>query len=414
MSMSSNSAIDLFPFNLNDKSLGLLNAAIASHQVNNPIYDQVNQDESINNDTKATSGKRDLDKVDQVVTTAPKRAGRKPLQEKSQPNDGPVDPKQKRKAQNRAAQRAFRDRKEKHVAELKARIAELEALTATKDEDLIKENQQLKEMLRQLQEENYALKGAQFTFQFPVHTTKENHHQLSPNRSDSSGSHGGNSFSSNSRSNSSSGSSSSGSGTEDGTSSSAEQASPLSNNNETPLFNAIEPIQFGLIDDQSNLFNQASLTVGNDLLIHGKDDLFTNYGMPNTNTNNNNNNNTTTTAVDDFLFPNEDLSGLFGDVDLFGLDMAQQFGLPQVPTIASPADKKQRFIEKLRKAKEEGKYLYDFHQEIQQEMPDFNLDALCDDLKRKAQCSMACHTITEKEVDAISSCLDKNPTLNIF
>ena len=158
--------------------------------------------------------------------------------------------------------------------------------------------------------------------------------------------------------------------------------------------------------------------MGNDLLIHGKDDLFTNYGMPNTNNNNNNNNNTTTTttttAVDDFLFPNEDLSGLFGDVDLFGLDMAQQFGLPQVPTIASPADKKQRFIEKLRKAKEEGKYLYDFHQEIQQEMPEFNLDALCDDLKRKAQCSMACHTITEKEVDAISSCLDKNPTLNIF
>ncbi|TFY57565.1 hypothetical protein EVG20_g8492 [Dentipellis fragilis] len=69
----------------------------------------------------------------------------------------------KRKEQNRAAQRAFRERKEKHVKDLEDKVASLEAkndLTQT-------ENEHLRELLQRLQEENVVLKQAQFTFSMP-------------------------------------------------------------------------------------------------------------------------------------------------------------------------------------------------------------------------------------------------------
>lgn len=50
----------------------------------------------------------------------PKKPGRKPLTS---------EPTSKRKAQNRAAQRAFRERKEKHVKDLEQKVEELEALS---------------------------------------------------------------------------------------------------------------------------------------------------------------------------------------------------------------------------------------------------------------------------------------------
>ncbi|KAL8304953.1 hypothetical protein RB597_004076 [Gaeumannomyces tritici] len=52
----------------------------------------------------------------------PKKPGRKPLTS---------EPTSKRKAQNRAAQRAFRERKEKHVKDLELKVEELEALSKT-------------------------------------------------------------------------------------------------------------------------------------------------------------------------------------------------------------------------------------------------------------------------------------------
>ncbi|KAG0757227.1 hypothetical protein G6F22_004407 [Rhizopus arrhizus] len=326
MSSIATSNIDLYSFDLNDKSLNLLQSAIDSH-------------------------------YDQSVKNTPKRAGRKPLQETPELKEGSLDPKQKRKAQNRAAQRAFRDRKEKHVAELQARIAELEALNATKDETLVKENQELKERLKKLQEENYALKGAQFTFQFPL---PQNDYHTPPASSHSS--------------------SSSSSGAEDGLSS-AEQTSP-SFNNDTPSSTSAEPVQFGLVGD--NLYSQS---LGNDLLIHGKDDLFADYHTTN----------------DEFLFPNLDLSSLFGEADLFGMNMAQQFGLPQVPTVL---DKKKMWLEKLKKAKAEGKYLYEVHQEFKQEVPDFDLELLCADMMKKAQCSVANHRVTDKDINELTRCIE--------
>ncbi|KAI8372567.1 hypothetical protein EDC96DRAFT_499819 [Choanephora cucurbitarum] len=419
---------DTLQFNLNDTALDLLNAAIASHhqigtENNNLLIDTTNTPEDKETTPKqktspGTHTKRELDKDEQTTITAPKRAGRKPL-EKSATAEASLDPKQKRKAQNRAAQRAFRDRKEKHVAELQARIAELEALNAKKDEDLVKENEKLKEQLKKLQEENYALKGAQFTFEFPV--ADHQHPVYHPSDAQYQTTTSSSSISS---SNSYSG--------EDGTSSSAEH-SPLSNPNthdddsptttDAQLF-ASTPLQFGPIVDNTPDFLAMNVThgFGNDLigghnfsvtnsdlvfptgdLFHGKDDPFANYQAPSTNNLN-----------DGFLFANENLSNLFGPTDDIFSDnqfaLNTQFGLPETPAIRRnkiSAEKKKCLIDKLKKGQQEGKYVYQVHQEIQQQCPDFDLDALCDELKMKAQCSLSTHLVTDKEVEAFVKCLDK-------
>ncbi|KAF9229815.1 hypothetical protein BS17DRAFT_724022 [Gyrodon lividus] len=69
----------------------------------------------------------------------------------------------KRKEQNRAAQRAFRERKEKHVKDLEDQVAALEA----KNEATEAENTNLRDLLSRLQQENLTLKQAQFTFEVP-------------------------------------------------------------------------------------------------------------------------------------------------------------------------------------------------------------------------------------------------------
>ncbi|KAF9356911.1 DNA-binding transcription factor yap1 [Mortierella sp. AD094] len=91
---------------------------------------------------------------------APKKAGRKPLT---------TEPTNKRKAQNRAAQRAFRDRKERYVKSLEERIKELEELNPGKtDSKLAEENMNLKVLVQKLETENYFLKEQAFTFDFPI------------------------------------------------------------------------------------------------------------------------------------------------------------------------------------------------------------------------------------------------------
>ncbi|KAG0327827.1 DNA-binding transcription factor yap1 [Dissophora globulifera] len=91
---------------------------------------------------------------------APKKAGRKPLT---------TEPTNKRKAQNRAAQRAFRDRKERYVKSLEERIKELEELNPPKtDTKLVEENLSLKVLVQKLETENYFLKEQAFTFDFPI------------------------------------------------------------------------------------------------------------------------------------------------------------------------------------------------------------------------------------------------------
>ncbi|PVG00762.1 hypothetical protein CPB86DRAFT_691290, partial [Serendipita vermifera] len=69
---------------------------------------------------------------------------------------------QKRKEQNRAAQRAFRERKERHVKDLEDKVSMLEQKT----DNQAAENENLRELLTRLQQENLQLKQNQFNFTF--------------------------------------------------------------------------------------------------------------------------------------------------------------------------------------------------------------------------------------------------------
>ncbi|KAF7722921.1 hypothetical protein EC973_002601 [Apophysomyces ossiformis] len=89
-----------------------------------------------------------------------KRPGRKPL---AKATDN-ANPKLKRKAQNRAAQRAFRERKENYVRELEERVKQLEGSVEPSDE-LQKENEQLKETIKKLRAENIVLGSAYSSFE---------------------------------------------------------------------------------------------------------------------------------------------------------------------------------------------------------------------------------------------------------
>jgi AP-1-like transcription factor len=70
---------------------------------------------------------------------------------------------QRRRAQNRASQRAFRDRKEKHMRELEQRLAELEGrhteLSRSYD-SLQVEYTNVKQELERLRKENARLEGS--------------------------------------------------------------------------------------------------------------------------------------------------------------------------------------------------------------------------------------------------------------
>ncbi|KAF1797797.1 basic-leucine zipper transcription factor [Mucor lusitanicus] len=104
------------------------------------------------------SGKNDAD--------SPRRVGRKPVTSEDEDSD---NPKSKRKAQNRAAQRAFRERKENHVRILEDRVKELEKeLNLDKNSKLLMENEKLKEMITRLQNENAALLGSTVSFDYPL------------------------------------------------------------------------------------------------------------------------------------------------------------------------------------------------------------------------------------------------------
>ncbi|KAF3934404.1 hypothetical protein ABW19_dt0200615 [Dactylella cylindrospora] len=61
----------------------------------------------------------------------------------------------KRKAQNRAAQRAFRERKERHVKELEEKLSSLEATSST----VMSENERLKKELQKISTENQILRA---------------------------------------------------------------------------------------------------------------------------------------------------------------------------------------------------------------------------------------------------------------
>ncbi|RYP51700.1 hypothetical protein DL768_003001 [Monosporascus sp. mg162] len=74
---------------------------------------------------------------------APKKPGRKPLTN---------EPSSKRKAQNRAAQRAFRERKEKHLKDLETKVEELEKASAAANNENSQLRAQIEKMTAELGE----------------------------------------------------------------------------------------------------------------------------------------------------------------------------------------------------------------------------------------------------------------------
>ncbi|WWC89350.1 uncharacterized protein L201_004272 [Kwoniella dendrophila CBS 6074] len=83
----------------------------------------------------------------------------------------------RRKEQNRAAQKAFRERREARVKDLEEKVAELEA----KSYGASVENENLRGILKRLQEENISLKQSAFTFSMPVSGNSGNQSQADSN-----------------------------------------------------------------------------------------------------------------------------------------------------------------------------------------------------------------------------------------
>ncbi|CAE7133736.1 unnamed protein product [Rhizoctonia solani] len=125
---------------------------------------KVSKDDSGNpeNQPRSKVHKAREDSVNSQSTDEPGKKA--PARRKSGGNTGLTEENRlaKRKEQNRAAQRAFRDRKEKHVRDLEDKIEELEQKFNTSES----ENSNLKDLLRRLQNENMMLKQSSFTFEF--------------------------------------------------------------------------------------------------------------------------------------------------------------------------------------------------------------------------------------------------------
>lgn len=375
-------------------------------------------------------------------TTSAKRPGRKPLEKtpivRHEINlgenvliglnetlcfqDVSTDPKQKRKAQNRAAQRAFRERKEKFVAELQERIRQLEQENSTKNESLIKENEALKEKIRKLEAENYALKGAQFTFEFPYmgtrvqHSITANEHNsvddASRDSSNTTQNTSGQSFQSGANDNNSNNDDRLSSG------SSSREHSPQSSNSghEEPLpFTTTTPTDLFAPTDTNFTSNYIPNPPDFDFLAvpsqPGQDLFDNNKGT--TALFSSSNYNYRVPTIDDFL-QNDTLPQLFGtDSDLFGLTAPAPFSADQEPVSVDPSsfsvdncDNKQvqPALQTLQNAK--GRLAYDVTKELQATCPDFDLDALCEDLKAKATCSMSKHVVTEHDVQNFMQCFN--------
>ncbi|KAK8085022.1 hypothetical protein PG997_006293 [Apiospora hydei] len=81
----------------------------------------------------------------------PKKPGRKPLTN---------EPSSKRKAQNRAAQRAFRERKEQHLKDLETKVKELEEASATTNNENSQLRAQVEKMTMELNEYKKRLAAA--------------------------------------------------------------------------------------------------------------------------------------------------------------------------------------------------------------------------------------------------------------
>ncbi|WBW74295.1 DNA-binding transcription factor, oxidative stress-responsive Pap1/Caf3 [Schizosaccharomyces osmophilus] len=112
-----------------------------------PIVDKVSVERSSSDENQYFP-----DLEDDISEEKPKKYGRKL---------GENEPQSKRKAQNRAAQRAFRKRKEDHLKTLETQVVSLQQLNSTTNV----ENDELKRRVKQLEDELVNTRKGSFTFE---------------------------------------------------------------------------------------------------------------------------------------------------------------------------------------------------------------------------------------------------------
>ncbi|KAI8884087.1 hypothetical protein K501DRAFT_323123 [Backusella circina FSU 941] len=329
-----------------------------------------------------------------------KKPGRKPLDKVTVL---PSDPKLKRKAQNRAAQRAFRERKEKFVTELQEQIRQIQEEREEREKKLTTENEELRKELEKLREENSILKDSNVAaINFSDKSSPVP--LVSPPVTD-----------------------------DQAFSSSAESSpdlygsSPLSNDPLSDYYSEkslseteLSPFNGAIPTERYNQFSDftgfASIPTDQNTvpLADDKTDLF----FPDYRTSSNDN---------DFMIQNDTLPSLFGsDIDLFGLnspaplfsseldpmfsEQMQAIAEQNCTNCTSNNNKKPykaSFVEALRRAKGAGRRLDQVTQEVKENCPDFNLDSLCEDLRRKITFDSG-HILSDAEVELYIECMQRN------
>ncbi|KAI9478014.1 MAG: hypothetical protein EXX96DRAFT_569270 [Benjaminiella poitrasii] len=387
------------------------------------------------------------------VNKKPKKPGRKPMLESS--NELPSDPKLKRKAQNRAAQRAFRERKEQFVNELQTQIRELEVAKAKREKELSRENARLKKENERLKEENYLLKDAKFTFEYPQRSKKEEEEEkdsaldehpltatmVSPPISDeqmSTSQEDAQSYVSDISSSPLTEATSSVSLLSDDCACSTNahhSCDDLSESMSSPMFDSGSSATdgnhgFGSSPPKSTpdfTFDNAITTTNSQTIpdlfrtkeINGNPFL-TDYHQQQTPFLN------TTSMVDSFLPPQDPpFSALFGTDDLFGTSSPAPFTTTDLDPLFS--EQMQAFIERdaffkcapenekpckrkvlsyLRRAKGANRRAYQVNQDVKSYCPSLDLDQLCDDLKKKISFDSN-RILTDEDVDLYIQCIQR-------
>lgn len=294
-------------------------------------------------------------------------------------------------------------------------MRELQAAKEKREKELAKENARLKKENERLREENYILKDAKFTFEFPHkrRTTSDKSNPpeiISPpitadDRLSSSPQHHDDILSIN---------------------------SPLSNEEEcgelsdyktsTSTSNSTSSVPAATFDSNNNNTTTTpdfsfETTQETSDLFSGKDNLFlTDYRVP--------------VNESDYLIQpqqNEPLPQLFGnEIDLFGIDSPAPFNTSELDPLFSeqmqslveedtllncaPENEKpckSKLLAVLGRARGANRRMYQIQEDVKSYCPDFNLDQLCEDLKRKITFDSN-HILTDEDVDLYIECIQRS------
>ncbi|KAI8992552.1 hypothetical protein BDB01DRAFT_778820 [Pilobolus umbonatus] len=256
----------------------------------------------------------------------------------------PSDPVLKRKAQNRAAQRAFRERKENYMNELQGQLDELRNEKEKREKELLQENLKLKTENEKLKEENYVLRDARAVMGMGEYSNHDNVYALSNQ--------------------------------------------PLSKDHTM----SINSKGNGSVI-QTSKFDAPPLS-----------DLYPEKDVYDYHSNN------------EFLIQSDILPPIYEEsMNLYGFEALSEtyedtFRGKCVPLHCAPENEKsckQKISAILDRAKAFNRPLCEIRQDIIGYCPDFDLDQLCDELKRKIAINSN-HVLTDEDVNLLIDCINRN------